>query len=128
MPVVAHRAARRLDPARESGLADEPIAPDVVEQFMLRHHPIPMGDQVDEDIEHPGLDVDRIVTAPQLEAHRVERVLTEPNDAVVRLDSGAGPPVAITSTPVLRPPHIIARPRPAPPLDMSERQPVVIRS
>ena len=83
MPVVAHRAARRLDPARESGLADEPIAPDVVEQFMLRHHPIAMGDQMDEDIEHPRLDVDRIVTAPQLEAHRVERVLTEPNDAVV---------------------------------------------
>ncbi len=110
MPVVAHRAARRFDPARESGLADEPIAPDVVEQFMLRHHPIAMGNQMDEDIEHPRLDVDRIVTAPQLEAHRVEHVLTEPNDAVARLRSRATRCHHLH--PRASPGHIIARQHP----------------
>ena len=120
MPVVADRAACGLDPARQRGLADEPITPHIVEQFVLRHHPIPMGDQVDEHIEHAGLHVDRFVTAPKLEAHQVERILSETNDAVVCLGSRATgcrhlhprtPPAA----------HHRAS-APAPPVDCRERQ------
>ncbi len=55
-----------------------------------------------------------IGSSPRRSSKRIASSVYSPNRTTLSSasDSGAGPPVAITSTPVLRPPHIIARPRP----------------
>ena len=40
---VANRAPRGLDPARKRRLRHEPVTPDLVEEFGLRHHTVPGG-------------------------------------------------------------------------------------
>ena len=66
----------------ERGLADEPVAPDVVEQFGLRHDPVAVSDQVGEDVEHLRLDVlDRPATT-QLETVGVDLAVAELVDRV----------------------------------------------
>jgi hypothetical protein len=54
--VVPDRAPGGLDPADQRRLADEATAPDLVEQLGLGDHPVPVADQVDQDVEHLGLE------------------------------------------------------------------------
>ena len=56
--VVADGLAGGLDPAGERRLADEPVAPHLVEQLGLGHHPVAVRDEVGEHVEHLRLDVD----------------------------------------------------------------------
>src|SRR5262249_33913981 len=62
--VVADSLARRFDAAGERRLADEAIAPNVVEELFLRHDPIALLDQVAEHVEHLRFDVLRFTVLP----------------------------------------------------------------
>ncbi len=57
--------------------ADEAVAPHVVEQLVLGHHTIAMGDEVDEHVEHLTFDVDRLTPAAQLEPVDVDLEVIE---------------------------------------------------
>jgi hypothetical protein len=54
--VVTDGAARRLDARRQRRLADEPVAPHVVEQLVLRDDPVAVLDEIGEHAEHLWLD------------------------------------------------------------------------
>jgi hypothetical protein len=54
--VVTDGAARRLDARRHGRLADEAVAPHVVEQLVLRDDPVAVLDEIGEDAEHLWLD------------------------------------------------------------------------
>ncbi len=85
LAVVTDRAARGLDAGRERGLADEPVAPDVVEELFFGDHPLAVDDEVGEDVEHLWFDGDRNPAPAQLEERRVELDVTE------AVDHGRGP-------------------------------------
>ena len=55
--VVADRPADLLDPGGQRGLRDEPIAPHLVEQFLLGHDPLAVRQQVGEHVERSRLEV-----------------------------------------------------------------------
>ena len=69
--------AGRLDPAGQRRFADEPVAPDLVQQLVLRDHPRPVGQQVGEHVEHLALDVHRDAAAAQLEPIDVDLEVRE---------------------------------------------------
>jgi len=71
-PVVTDDASHRLDAAHQRRLAHEAVAPDVVEQLGLRHHPVAVLEQINEEVEHLGLDRDGFARAPDLEAVGVD--------------------------------------------------------
>ena len=77
-PVVADGAARGLEPAGERRLADEAVAPDVVEQLLLGDHAVTVLDEVGEEIEHPGLDANPLSGPTEGKDLRVQGVLAEP--------------------------------------------------
>ena len=54
--VVADRLSDLLDPGGERGLGDEPVAPYLVEQLVLRHHPLGVPHQVGQQIEGLALE------------------------------------------------------------------------
>ena len=85
LAVVTDRATRGLDAGRERGLADEPVAPDVVEELFFGDHPLAVDDEVGEDVEHLRFDRDRNPAPAQLEERRVELDVTE------AVDHGRGP-------------------------------------
>ena len=70
--VVADGAAGRLDPAGQRRLADEAVAPHVVEQLRLGHDPVTVGDEIGEDVEHLPLDVYRLPGPFEPEAFQIE--------------------------------------------------------
>jgi hypothetical protein len=75
--VIADRLPRRFDPAAEGRFRDDPAGPDILEEFVLRNHAIPVLDQVTKELEHLGLDVARRAAAAQLEGRRVQLTVTE---------------------------------------------------
>ena len=76
-PVVTDRPARRLDSAGERRLADEAIAPHVVEQLRLGDDPISVSDEVSEHVEDLPLDVHGLTGPFEPEALEVESEGTE---------------------------------------------------
>ena len=78
LAVVAERPARSLDAAGQRGLADEPSTPHGVEQFILGDEAVVVAHQLGHHVEHLGLDLDHLVTAPQLVAGGVQREVVEP--------------------------------------------------
>ena len=70
--VVTDGATHRLDPARQCRLADEAIAPHVVEQLRLGDNPLAMGDEIGEDVEHLALDVHCLSSPFEPEAFQIE--------------------------------------------------------
>ena len=70
--VVADGAAGRLDATRERRLADEAVAPDVVEQLVLADDAVAVLDEVGEDAEDLRLDRHGRAGVAQLEQTRVE--------------------------------------------------------
>ena len=79
-PVVADGTAGGLDPARQRGLADEPVTPDRVEQLLLADHAVGVRGQVDEHVEDLGLDGHEQAGALQLVAIEIELAVAEGED------------------------------------------------
>src|SRR5690606_37921373 len=86
--VVADGTARRLDARGERRCADEAIAPDLVEQLLLAHRPVAVGDQVREDPEDLRLDRNPLAAATELPAVGVELVAREREDHLDGLSHG----------------------------------------
>ena len=76
-PVVAHGTARGLDARRQRRLADVAVAPDGVEEFLLRHQLAAMLDQALQEIEHLRLDGDHVTAATQHDPTRIEFAIVE---------------------------------------------------
>lgn len=76
-PVVADDPAGGLDSARKRRLADETIAPDVVEQLGLRHDTLTVRHEVPEYLEHLRLDVQRLTGPLQQEPIGIEHEVPE---------------------------------------------------
>ena len=108
LPVVADGSPGRLDAGRERRLADEAVAPDVVEQLVLGDDAVAVLDQVGEHAEHLRLDRHRRAGATQLEQVGVEvessegvdqgrpvvrtlRLLSEPGSPDGRVTLRSGP-------------------------------------
>ena len=76
---VADRPPNRFDAARQRRLGHEPVAPNLVQQLGLGHHPISVTDQVGEDVEDLRLDGDDLAAATQLQAPHTQFEVTEPH-------------------------------------------------
>ncbi len=72
LSVVPDRPPGRLEPAGQRRVADEPVAPDRVEQLGLGYDAVAVGEQVDQDLEDLGLDVHSHPGTMKLEACRVQ--------------------------------------------------------
>jgi hypothetical protein len=79
-PVVAHGTPRGLDPARQCGLAHEPVPPDRVEELLLAHHPWRVGHELHEDVEDLGLDGDAGAGASELVEVEIQLDIGEGKD------------------------------------------------
>ncbi len=75
--VIAKGPSNLLDPGGQGRLGNEAIAPDVVEQFFLRDEPARLFDQVLENCEHLGLDVDLPLWPRDLNRVGIDRDVTE---------------------------------------------------
>jgi hypothetical protein len=82
---VADRPPGRLQPAGQRRVGHEPAAPDLVQQLGLGHDPVPVPDQVGQDLEDLRLQVAGRSAAAQLIAPLVELAVTEPVDHPDRL-------------------------------------------
>jgi hypothetical protein len=72
LPVVAHRPPGVLDLGRQRRLADEAIAPHVVEQLLLRDDAITMYDEIGQHIDDERLELDDLAVAGQLVAFWIQ--------------------------------------------------------
>ena len=78
--VVADRSTRRLHPRRERRLADETIAPDLVEEFLLAHHlAVALGEEL-QDVEHLWLHRHLAAATAQHDPVEVEFAVVEFDD------------------------------------------------
>ena len=82
LTVIAHRPPGRLDPRRQRGLADEAVAPHVVEQVVLGDHSVAVLDEEREHAEDLRLHGNGRAGAPQLEPVGVEVECSEGIDHV----------------------------------------------
>ena len=80
LAVVADGPTHLLDPAGDGRFGDEPAAPDGVHQLFLRHHPVPVRDQVDEHVEGLRLQRDLGALPAQLEQRGVQLEVVEAVD------------------------------------------------
>ena len=64
--VVTKRAPGAIDAAGERGLGDDPAIPDRLDQLILADNPVMVAHQVNDEIEHLGLDMDRLPKPAQL--------------------------------------------------------------
>ena len=78
--VVADRLTHRLDPRGQRRLADEAVAPDLVEQLLLAHDLAATLHEIREDVEDLGLELDLSTVAPQHDAGQVQLAVREPED------------------------------------------------
>ncbi len=74
---VADRAPSGLDPAGQRRLGDEPVPPDLVEEFGLRHDTVPVAQQICQDVEDLGLHAHDLVDASQLDALEADLAVAE---------------------------------------------------
>ena len=89
LAVVADSLPDLLDAGGERRLRHEAIAPHGVQQLVLGHHPVTVRDQVREDVEHHGFDIDGPFTGPQLVRARVDDSAREPVPHRCRVYVGA---------------------------------------
>ena len=64
--VVAKRAPGAIDAAGERGLGDDPAIPDRLDQLVLADDPIVVAHQMNDEIEHLGLNMNRFPKPAQL--------------------------------------------------------------
>src|SRR5262245_61875713 len=74
---VAHGLARRIDPAGQGRIRDDAPAPDRRDQIVLRHHAVPVLDQVEKDIEHLWFESNLLGAAPELPPSAVEHIVAK---------------------------------------------------
>ena len=60
-------------------LRNEPVAPDLVEEFGFRHHALAMAQQIGQHVEDLGFNVDDLAAASQLDALDAQLAITESN-------------------------------------------------
>jgi hypothetical protein len=65
-PVITKRSSGAIDAAAERGLGDDPAIPDRLYQFILADNPVMVTHEVDNEIEHLGLDMDGFAKPAQL--------------------------------------------------------------
>ena len=65
-PVVTKRTPGAIDAAGERGLGDDPAIPDRLDQFILADNAIMVTHQVNDEIEHLRLDMNRLAKPAQL--------------------------------------------------------------
>jgi len=80
---IAHGAARGLDPAGQRRLGNEPVTPDLVEEFGLRYHTLAMAQQIGQHVEDLGFHIDDLAGASQLDALDAQLAITELNPHMV---------------------------------------------
>src|SRR5204863_330452 len=83
--VVTHDSPHRLDATRQGRLADEAVAPDVVEKLGLRDHPVAVREQIEEEVEDLWFDRDRFPRAPDLEPLGVDLDVLEDEPHAISL-------------------------------------------
>ena len=76
-PIVADRAAHRIDAGVKRAVGYGAAVPDGVDQLVLTDHPVPVADQIDQDAEHLWLDRNDDVVPAQFQAFGVERIGVE---------------------------------------------------
>jgi hypothetical protein len=69
---VTQRAARMLDGLGDGGIADEASCPGSRAELVSRDQPVPVTHQVEDRLEHPTLDGDRLAAPAQLECPLVQ--------------------------------------------------------
>jgi hypothetical protein len=74
---VAHSTASGLDPAGQRRLGDEPVAPDLVEQFGLRDHPLTVTQQICQHIKDLRFHIDDLAGTSKLDALDTQLAITE---------------------------------------------------
>ena len=75
--VVAKRAPGAIDAAGERGLGDDPAIPDRLDQLILADNPIVVAHQMNDEIEHLGLNMDRFPKPAQLLLAEVDLEFSE---------------------------------------------------
>jgi hypothetical protein len=76
--VVAKRAPGAIDSAGERGLRDDPAIPDLLDQFILADNPVTVVHQVNDEIEHLRLDMDRFPKPAQFLLAEINLEFSEP--------------------------------------------------
>lgn len=76
--VVVEHSSGVADSRAQRRFADEPIAPDRIQQLLLRHDPLAMGHEVRQHVERSRFDVNRFVVVEQLVAVGIEYERAEP--------------------------------------------------
>ena len=59
LAIVGNGLARCVDAAGNGGFGNETAVPDGFKQFISRNDTLPIGDEMDQQIEHAGLNGDR---------------------------------------------------------------------
>ena len=77
LPIVSDGAARGHDAVVKGGITDKLGRPQVFEEFVLGDNAVTMLDEVRQQIEHLGLELEECASAAQLVEPRVEFVLVE---------------------------------------------------
>ena len=83
--VVADGLAHRLDPGGQRRLADEAVAPDLVEQLLLAHDLAAPLHEVAQEVEDLRLDPNLVAVAAQHDAGEVQLAVREPKDQPLHL-------------------------------------------
>jgi hypothetical protein len=76
--VVSDGLSSCLDAARQRGLRDEAITPDLVEQLVLGHDAVAVLQQIHENVENLRLELDHLARPIHLEQVCVELAVLEP--------------------------------------------------
>ena len=71
--IIAQRLAQTRHGLGECRFADDRIAPDRVHQLPPRHKPLTVGDQVDEEPQYQGLEMDLLTIAGESPRLRVDQ-------------------------------------------------------
>ena len=74
---VPHSAASGLDPAGQRRLGDEPVSPDLVEEFGLRHDPLTITQQIGQHTEDLRLHIDDLAGTSKLDALDTQLAISE---------------------------------------------------
>jgi hypothetical protein len=75
--IIADRLARRLDVTAQRSVGYHPSRPDFLEELIPGHQPVPIGNQVIQQIQYLGFNRDPVPGPRELEAASIELKVTE---------------------------------------------------
>ena len=76
-PPLSKRLAQRRDTGFQDFVPDKLVGPQVLEEFVLGHHPIAMGQEVGEDLQHFAPHLERRASAMQLSALGIQDIVAK---------------------------------------------------